>query len=129
MGNLLKHQNVYGRVLYRVMARGLSRHFLVLFLAGMSLLSGCAGTLHTRGPGNPNGNIFGKPVYSAVREDYRVTCEGVGHPLGWLFNYNFFKPVSFPLDFVFDTLFLPFDLIGWSMGYYKKGRTGEPGAP
>ena len=80
-------------------------------------LTGCAGTMHTRS--QPQGTFFGKPVYEAVAEDFRVTFYGCNGGFNWLSNYNMLKPFSFPLDFLLDTVFLPADLISWGMGYSK----------
>ena len=90
------------------------------FCTASILLAGCAGTMYTRS--NPQGTFFGKPVYAAVTEDFCVTFACGGRDdlgIGWLGDYNMLKPESFPLDFVFDTVFLPADLVAWSMGYSK----------
>ena len=83
----------------------------------LTFFSGCGGTLHTRT--NLDGTFLGKPFYAAVVDDFRVTFYGVDHGLQWLRGYNMIKPFSFPMDFILDTVFLPFDLIAWSMGYDK----------
>lgn len=88
-----------------------------LIVSMFAFLTGCAGTMHSRV--NDDGAFFGKPVYAAVAEDYRVTFYGVGHGASWLGHYNMLKPFSLPLDLLFDTVFLPADLIAWSMGYSK----------
>jgi uncharacterized protein YceK len=93
------------------------RIMTIPFCIALFLTSGCGGTLYTRG--KANGYVFGKPVYAAVAEDYDVTVNGVEF-LGGFFHYNMIKPFSFPLDFVLDTLFLPFDLIAWGFGYDKN---------
>ena len=89
----------------------------VTFYIAILFLTGCAGTIHTRG--NPNGSSFGKPIYAAVAEDFRVTFNGCGGGPGWTKDFNMLKPFSFPMDFLFDSVFLPIDIIAWCAGCDK----------
>lgn len=80
-------------------------------------LTGCCGTLITRGVSNHD--VFGAVPYTAVAQDV-VACGYVsdGFEGGMCAVVAF---VSIPLDLTLDTLFLPVDLFAWLCGYEKQG--------
>jgi hypothetical protein len=93
-------------------------------------MTGCIffmGTAITRGITerytNPDGVIygagqfFGTPLYAAVMEN--VTIIGTPSMREWKDGGVVFFILSLPLDFAFDTVLLPIDLIAWSAGYSK----------
>ena len=93
-------------------------------------MTGCIffmGTAMTRGIPesytNPDGvtygagQFFGTPLYAAVVEN--MTIIGTPSTREWKDGGVVFFVLSLPLDFAFDTVFLPVDLIAWSAGYTK----------
>lgn len=57
------------------------------------------------------GAFFGKPPYQAVADD--LESRPYSRPSAY---------IAIPFDFVWDTVFLPFDLIGWAFGCEKGWR-------
>jgi hypothetical protein len=88
-----------------------------MFLAvSCSCLTGCMGSIQTRvGPCGPQ--LLGWPLYSGILTDVHVVIHG--HPdgesgIGVLLAY-----LSFPLDFVVDTVLLVPDLCAGALGCRK----------
>ena len=81
-------------------------------------MSGCVfGSYVTRVEDKrPDKSFFGKYPYSDVVWDIKEVPTIGGSKVG---QFGGMALISIPLDLVADTVFLPFDLIGWLFGYSK----------
>lgn len=101
---------------------------LSTLVLGLSL-AGCMGTIHSRTEVQDRSgrDFFGWPLYDAVADDLGVMVNGGrSRPVSGLERALAYP--SLPVDFVLDTVLLPFDVIAGLTGFDKRVAPAPPEA-